>query len=125
MKSLYLTIFFAIVSFLGRAQNITQAEYFINTDPGVGNGTPITITTPNDTVLQPFTVPTSSLAFGPHTLWIRTMDANGSWSIYDDIIFYVSDTTSLVTTQPEIVGAEYFFDTDPGVGNGTNINITA
>lgn len=107
------------------AQNITQAEYFINTDPGVGNGIPITIDNPNDTVIQAFSVPTGSLDFGPHTLWIRTMDANGSWSIYDDILFYVSDTTSLVTTQPQLVGAEYFFNTDPGVGNGIDIPITA
>jgi PKD repeat protein len=125
MKNIIITTCLALTTLLGFAQNITQAEYFIDTDPGVGNGNPVTIATPNDTVTQSFTVPTSGISFGPHHLWIRTRDNAGSWSIYDDQIFYVNDTTSLLVNQPQLVGAEYFFDTDPGVGNGVDIPVTA
>ena len=125
MKNLIITSCFALATLLGYGQNITQAEYFIDTDPGVGNGTAITVLNPNDTILENFAVPTASLSFGPHFLWIRTRDNAGSWSIYDDVIFYVSDTTSQVVAQPQLVGAEYFWDTDPGVGNGTDIPVTA
>jgi PKD repeat protein len=124
MKNLIITTCFVLSALLGYGQNITNAEYFIDTDPGVGNGLPITVLNPNDTILENFTVPTNALSFGPHYLWIRTRDNAGSWSIYDDVIFYVSDTTSQMVTQPQLVGAEYFWDTDPGVGLGTNIPVT-
>jgi PKD repeat protein len=125
MKHILITTYFVLITLLSFGQNITQAEYFIDTDPGVGNGTAITVLNPNDTILENFTVPTAALSFGPHFLWVRTRDNTGSWSIYDDVIFYVSDTTSQVVSQPQLVGAEYFWDTDPGVGLGTVIPVTA
>ena len=42
MKKLF-TTFICSLYLLANAQNITQAEYFINTDPGVGNGIPVTV----------------------------------------------------------------------------------
>jgi hypothetical protein len=106
--------------------SIVAAEYFLNTDPGVGNGTPITVT-PGDTVLTNFTMPASGLDVGYHYLWVRTQDANGQWSIYHDQLFYVYDTefTDETVEQTPIVSAEYFIDTDPGVGNATPLSVTA
>jgi PKD repeat protein len=101
---------------------LVGAEYFIDTDPGVGNGVSIPIVE-GDTVLQSFTVPTASLSFGSHHLWIRTINNRGVWSHYTNRIFYVNDTTSIVVDQPPLIAAEYFFDTDPGVGNGVSIPV--
>ena len=107
------------------AQQIVNAEYFLDTDPGVGNGTSISISTPNDTVTQSFSIPTGAIPYGPHHLWIRSQDDLGQWSIYSDQVIYISDTNSLLIDQPQIVAAEYFFDTDPGVGNGVDIPFVA
>jgi len=110
----------------GFSQQITNAEYFIDTDPGVGNGFPIAITTSGDTVLQNFNVSTNGFALGFHNLWVRTQDNLGRWSIYMDKTFYINDTTSFVpfiSNQPQIIAAEYFVDTDPGVGNGIAIPV--
>lgn len=100
--------------------NITAAEYFLDTDPGHGNGTPISVTagaTTNFTV----SIPTSSLGTGFHFLAIRTKDASGKWSVFEGRGFYITASTSDV---PDLVAAEYFFDADPGNGNGTPISIT-
>ncbi len=101
--------------------NITAAEYFFDTDPGQGSGTPISVTagaTTNFTV----SIPTASLGAGFHFLAIRTKGADGKWGIFEGRGFYITASTSDV---PNLVAAEYFFDADPGNGNGTPISITA
>ena len=101
--------------------NITAAEYFFDTDPGQGSGTPISVTagaTTNFTV----SIPTTSLGAGFHFLAIRTKGADGKWGIFEGRGFYITASTSDV---PNLLAAEYFFDADPGNGNGTPISITA
>src|SRR5687767_12465141 len=94
------------------AQNITRAEYFINTDPGPGNGIPITISSPAGTVNFPVNVPTNSLPPGFHLVNLRVRDENGLWSMNDGRGFYITPITENTTN---IVSAEYFFDLDPGL----------
>jgi gliding motility-associated-like protein len=111
---------FYITATTSDAANITAAEYFFDTDPGNGNGTPISVTagaTTNFTV----SIPTSSLGTGFHFLAIRTKDASGKWSLFEGRGFYITASTSDV---PNLVAAEYFFDADPGNGNGTPISVT-
>ena len=98
--------------------NIIKAEYFIDTDPGFGNGTNITITPSANIINNTFSVPAGSLTKGVHSLFIRSLDANGKWSISDPHAFINFGLPV------NIVKAEYFIDTDPGFGNGTNISIT-
>jgi PKD repeat protein len=99
-------------------QNITQAEYFFNTDPGVGNAIPL-IFTAGEEVNFSATISTEGLDGGFHTLFIRFLDEEGTWSIAQGRAFLVN------TYQPEpylpMVDAEFFFDDDPGVNNGTPI----
>lgn len=112
-------------------QNIIAAEYFINTDPGPGNGTPITITAATNIADIDVAVNTSSLS--PATtnhLFIRTKNALGHWSIANEKQFAVLITndpayTAAPAAPQDIIAAEYFINTDPGPGNGTNIPITA
>ena len=99
-----------------RSQNITAAEYFFNADPGAGNGTPINIGSPGDIVNFNASISTASLGNGFHFLAIRVRDANGSWGLFEKRGFYISTST---TNTANIIAAEYFFDTDPGPGNGT------
>jgi gliding motility-associated-like protein len=100
--------------------NITAAEYFIDTDPGQGNGTPVAVTTGPTTVFT-FAVPTSGLVPGFHFLAVRTKSPGGRWSIFESRGFYLTTSTTNVSN---IAAAEYFFDSDPGPGSGTAIPVT-
>lgn len=105
---------------LVQAQNITHAEYFFDADPGVGNGTNITGLTADDTVSFSTTISIASLSNGFHFLAIRVKYNNGVWSHFDKKGFYISAAPISMTN---IVAAEYFFDSDPGIGNGTSIAV--
>ncbi|MFD2915102.1 T9SS type A sorting domain-containing protein [Psychroserpens luteus] len=106
----------------GTPQNIVAAEYFIDADPGVGNGTP-DVVTQGMTISETFTIATTSLNDGLHVLHIRVKDADDKWSLYKRAYFYTLSPNSNATATP-IIAAEYFFDTDPGVGSATSIGIT-
>jgi hypothetical protein len=99
--------------------NIAAAEFFIDTDPGVGNATAITPSPSGATASFIATVPTTSLAAGFHFVAIRTKDATGKWGLFENRGFYISSSTTNVSN---IAAAEFFIDTDPGVGNGTAIS---
>ncbi|MBL7859271.1 MAG: gliding motility-associated C-terminal domain-containing protein [Cyclobacteriaceae bacterium] len=105
------------------ATSLTRAEYFIDTDPGFGNGTNLPITA-GATINFAFTVPVNSLTPGFHTLHVRTRDNSARWAHAHIQTFYIVPPV----TPPGAVNltkAEYFFDTDPGQGNGTPIALTA
>ena len=100
---------------------IVKAEYFFDTDPGVGNGTAVSPGfTTADTADVTTTISTTGLSSGFHSLFTRTLNANGKWSLYEGRNFYIYPPASVVPPA-KIVKAEYFFDSDPGVGNGTSI----
>lgn len=92
--------------------NITDAEYFIDLDPGVGNGVPVAVI---DGQITPFSVNLTSNTVGFHTVAIRVKDANGVWGLFEKGMIYVSPTA---TNAGDITKGEYFFDNDPGPGNG-------
>jgi hypothetical protein len=119
-KKLILLLLLSKLATTASSQNITAAEYFIDTDPGKGNGTSINIGTPADNVNFTASISTVSLSSGFHFVAIRIKDADGFWSHFDKRGFYLSTSTSDVAN---IAAAEYFFDADPGVGNGTSISV--
>ncbi|GAA4896821.1 hypothetical protein GCM10023311_21960 [Flaviramulus aquimarinus] len=100
------------------ATNIAEAEYFIDTDPGFGNGTAITVDSNTGLLNQTISIPTSPLE-GFHNLYVRVRDDIGIWSLYEKKLFYVNKD---IIISP-ITAAEYFYDTDPGFGNGTAASI--
>lgn len=104
--------------------NIIRAEYFINTDPGFGNGTEITLPegTTNTLSNHPFSVSTASLGTGIHQLFLRIKDANNHWSISNRTILYKAPVKAAVA--PTLVKAEYYIDGDPGFGNGIPVPIS-
>tara|TARA_R110002096_G_scaffold429156_1_gene641716 strand:- start:170 stop:3304 length:3135 start_codon:yes stop_codon:yes gene_type:complete len=102
------------------ASNIAAAEYFFNdNDLGFGNATSIPVNTNTGELTQILSLPVNSLD-GFNTLYVRTQDDLGVWSLYDKRLFYVSKDLVIAN----ITGAEYFYDTDPGFGNGTAAIIT-
>jgi len=113
-------IFICLLSINLFAQNITSAEYFIDTDPGFGNGTQIPVT-PAPEVTINYSVDLNTINDGFHVLCFRAQDDSGIWSIAYNKPFY---KLSPIQIAPDIVGMEYFIDTDPGLGNGEVITIT-
>src|SRR5215208_5039350 len=102
------------------SQNIINAEYFVDVDPGCGNGTPITIPLPGGTVNFPVSVPLNSLGGGFHSLAIRVRNADGTWSFSERRGFFIYTSSS---NTGNITAAEYFFDTDPGAGKAISIPV--
>lgn len=112
-----------LVSTVGWAQNLTKLEYFINQDPGYGNGTPITNFTPAPQINTTFSVNVpGDLPRGMHFLSIRAQAADGKWSGVGYKFFYKEEL--ILTSLPNVTRIEYFVDNDPGWGSGTEIPIT-
>lgn len=110
------------------AQNITAAEYFIDTDPGLGNGEAIAISAAVSLNDVDVTANTNGLANGIHRLYIRTRSNEGKWSTTNVKAFTVDSDPAYpaaLATAQNIIAAEYFVDTDPGFGNGSAISISA
>ncbi|MBL7766853.1 MAG: LamG domain-containing protein [Chitinophagaceae bacterium] len=101
---------------------IVAAEYFIDTDPGVGNATPLNVSQA-DTILQSFNVPLPvNISEGIHLLAVRAKNSNGEWGLFEYRSFYVYPSEP---NSNSIVAAEYFIDTDPGLGNATAYPVAA
>ncbi|MCO6498618.1 MAG: T9SS type A sorting domain-containing protein [Chitinophagaceae bacterium] len=108
------------------ATNIVKMEYFIDTDPGPGNGIPISITSSTDVSASDVGIDLSALSNGVHRIYFRTQDTNGSWSETNVQTFNILMANVVIPSNPipgNITQLEYFFDTDPGFGKGTIINV--
>ena len=101
-----LVLLMAFLFVYSNAQTISRAEYFFDTDPGQGNGTAITIVASDPITFTP-TISTVGLKPGYHLLYLRTRSSSGKWSLFEPQEFLIDGGRS-----------EYFFDTDPGPGNG-------
>jgi len=104
MKRLFLIVLFLFALLDGFSQ-IVKAEYFIDTDPGAGNGTVLIMT--GNVIDQNYSIPTTGLSVGIHKLYIRVQYTDGTWSIYDQNVFYINPDHS---NSALITSAEYFFD---------------
>ena len=106
-------------------EDITALEYYIDDDPGVGLATAIAVT-PGQTINESLTIPTSSMGLsnGYHQLVIRAQNDNGDWSTHERRIFFIQEDAGTSPTIADISELEYFFDEDPGVGQGVSIAIT-
>jgi hypothetical protein len=124
MRQLITTAALVLLAVAGAWAQVSQAEYFFDTDPGVGNGTPLSITQ-GDAISEIAALPIGALTPGNHWVHVRVRATNGRWSHYESRMFNVEDPTAQpVIDRGQPVVAEYFFDTDPGVGNGTPLSIT-
>lgn len=108
---------------------LVKAEYFFDTDPGLGNGTSIALTSSTNIVNFSTTIALNGtgLANGFHNLYLRVQDADGKWSLsnigfFDNVAVPFYPVTAAT---PALSGAEYFIDNDPGPGNGTPIFLPA
>jgi len=119
MKKL-LIILLSFASLLVYTQQIVQAEYFYDEDPGFGNALSISINNSSEIEINEY-LSTAELNPGFHTFHIRFKDENNQWSPVLSKGFYLEKNNAVLYN---IETAEYFFDEDPGVGQGANLNLT-
>lgn len=105
------------------AQQLTAAEYFIDVDPGVGEGIPVSITAA-DQVDATFAADVSALPAGFHTLSTRFKNADAVWGQAVSRLFYVYGGTGIIGDPAPLTAGEYFIDLDPGVGQATVFAVT-
>lgn len=122
MKKTLLLLFGCVWTFSMAAQNIDRAEYFIDSDPGFGNGTAITVSVPASDVTLNFSANLGSVSSGFHTLYVRGRDENGIWSIGYAHAFFKTYGSS--PALEDIVAMEYFIDSDPGLGSATPVAVS-
>lgn len=78
----------------GDSAKLTALEYFIDEDPGFGNGVPVQLiqpsTIPADIIFQ---ISLDGLPAGEHKLFVRAKDENGQWSLTNIEKFIVQNAT--------------------------------
>lgn len=96
------------------------AEYFFDNDPGYGNAMALDIPA-SEEVSASFIIPLpETIGQGIHVLVMRTLDANGKWSVPMRKLFFVHGADP----ELQIIAAEYFINEDPGEANATPLPIT-
>ena len=98
---LYLLLTIVISSWLSGintfAQTITEVEYFIDDDPGVGLAYQWPGFTPNSSVDFIRDLPeVAVLPAGTYTLHIRAKDSNGVWGFTEARPFIVKENNSII-----------------------------
>jgi hypothetical protein len=103
--------------------NVVAMEYFLDSDPGFGLATSVTVTA-GSPLMQNFTVALpNTVTDGFHFLSVRAKDVNNKWSVVAVRPFY-KETISTAPI-PNITALEYFLDADPGYGLATALSVTA
>ncbi len=89
---------------------ITGLEYYVNEDPGEGNGIPLAIDQ------EEFVLPVEGLEPGTHFLTVRAkeeVEGETLWSHHHTVPFTIRG----VDEEQQLTSLSYFFDDDPGDGN--------
>lgn len=104
--------------------SLSQAEYFWDTDPGEGSATALTATDGNfDSAFERVAVTgLGAPGVGLHKFAVRVKDNTGVWGPVFINMISVEQTTTPVPVS--LVQAEYYWDIDPGEGNGTALAAT-
>ena len=121
IQKVVLLVFFASLINQSKAQTVSRAEYFFDTDKGYGKGTQVILTSSGDSTWQLPMINTAGLSKGFHRLFIRTKDSNKKWSQTSAINIEI--ISNLAEESDSIVAAEYFIDVDPKAGKGTAITL--
>lgn len=115
------------------AAQIVQAEYYLGTDPGPGNGTAVALPEVSNLAasLQSASIPLA-LSPGTHDLGVRVKDDAGRWSNASiRRVTILPGTYQVPPPGPEVpplgktqvAAAEVFFGSDPGPGLGQAVSL--
>ena len=116
MKTIIFLLF--IIPTLLLSQDIDKYEYYVGTDPGVGNGT-IVMVGPDESVSFLDSIPSSTFSPGLNMVCIRFGNDDAIWGLAKCMFILYTPTS-----QDSIIVLEYFFDDDPGLDEGQKIDLT-
>ena len=116
MKTIFILLLISINLFAQnqpRDQNIVAGEYFLNQDPGEGNGTPLNSAygfATADVIINSVSI--------NNVVYIRFKSSNGKWGPPRSIknIYPPPASGSIIQS------GEYFLNSDPGLGSATKFN---
>jgi hypothetical protein len=108
---------------IARDVRVQQGEFFFDSDPGEGNGAPLLAFDGNWTdAVETGASSEAAPAIGAHLLYVRMRASDGTWSNEYKTVVHVS--APLSTRPVAVVNGEYFWDIDPGEGNGSALAAT-
>lgn len=114
----YKTVLHVAPAINARAIRVQAAEYFWGTDPGEGAGLPMLAFDGDfNSALEQADIASNGATLGDNVLGVRVQGADGNWSATFRSIVHVGPTLSL--RDVHVHQGEFFFDNDPGEGNGT------
>ncbi|PMD95693.1 hypothetical protein BWI97_13920 [Siphonobacter sp. BAB-5405] len=102
---------------------LVAGEYFIDQDPGFGQGKSISFTRGIDINNVSLICDLSGLSPGFHRLYTRFKNATGHWGQTANRTFYKDVSLAPTSTLPKILQGEYFVDVDPGFGKAKVISL--
>ncbi len=105
---------FYVVPVTTPSPDITQIEYFFDTDPGIGLATQVSFSAAATITNLAIDISAVPLSSGFHKLYLRSKTSDGIWTHTHIRDFFVMN----VGVAENIVKFEYFFDADPGFDNG-------
>ncbi len=120
IRAAILVALLLVVSFC-RAQQITRAEYYIDSDPGFGMAEPVPVTNPGNLLSLDFHADGGDLTQGFHTIGFRARDNLGRWSHALHQIFYLVVLEEMSGIPVNRV--EYFVDIDSGFGQAVTVPV--
>ena len=100
--------------------NLGRTEYYINTDPGYGNGIVVTTTGSAADKTGSFILDITSYQLGVTIVGTRSQDANKAWSHDNKWLIAKLPPENI---PPGITRMEYYLDADPGFGKATPVAI--
>ena len=114
MRALVLLFFACANVCVAQVPVLQQAEYFWDVDPGAGQGTAMTAVDGDfDRAFEQVMASAAPPSAGLHKLGVRVKGSDGAWGATFSSIVDV-----LALRQVRLQAAEYFWDVDPGQGNG-------
>ncbi|MCK9612163.1 MAG: T9SS type A sorting domain-containing protein [Bacteroidales bacterium] len=122
ISGILLMLFFMPIQAQTVLSDVTAAEYFIDSDPGYGLATQISIT-PDSLLNLNELFPVTGLTNGHHILGIRAKDSIGNWGI-THVHHFLVDNYTTESEIPDIIKVEYFFDHDSGYCKQISLPIT-
>ncbi|GAB5554181.1 MAG: hypothetical protein Sapg2KO_37720 [Saprospiraceae bacterium] len=99
--------------------DLVYLEYFINEDPGFGNAIELPPFDNQDSQGD-YLINLQDKEPGIHTIYVRARTNDGKWSMVTRQMFYIQQELS---GSREVVELEYYFNEDPGEGNGISVDI--
>jgi hypothetical protein len=124
-KYLNFLVFIFLSLSLSAQQNILSGEYFWDADPGEGNGTSLLVLDGNfDQAIEDLFssgISVNGLSPGAHSFKVRVKGFDGQWSSTFSQTIFLDGALTTISRDAKVTMGEYFWDADPGEGNGTSL----